>query len=61
MSMRSKRPRVDGAFNLEPGQDVVKLDVLSLTGEILLKLDAVTSMLGRDLWDVILRELPSQP
>ncbi len=44
-SMGNKRRRLDGALNLEPGEDVVKLSVLSLTGETLLTLDAVTSML----------------
>ena len=57
--MESKRRRIDTAS--EPANEVVKLQVLSMTGECVLTLDVSSSMLGRDVLKMIVQELPFQP
>ena len=58
--MENKRRRIDAA-SLEPANEVVKLQVQSMTGECVLTLDVSSSMLGRDVLKMIVDELPFQP
>ena len=53
-----KRRRMDGR---SVGEGLKELEVLSISGECLLTLNATDSMLGRDLWKLILDKVPSKP
>ena len=43
------------------GEGLTELEVLSISGECMLTLNVVDSMLGRELWQMILDQIPSKP
>ena len=43
------------------GEGLIDLEVLSMSGECILTLNVSDSMLGRDLWKLILDKVPSKP
>eukprot|EP00434_Breviolum_minutum_P000936 symbB.v1.2.000824.t1/scaffold49.1/size384103/8 len=43
------------------GEGLIELEVLSISGECMLTLNVSDSMLGRDLWNVILDKVPAKP
>ena len=61
---QNKRRRIidgnDGASNAV-GEGIIELDVLSISGECMLTLNVSDSMLGRELWKMILDKVPSKP
>ena len=59
----NKRRRIDGndrASNAV-GEGLIELDVLSMSAECMLTLNVADSMLGRQLWKMILDKVPSKP
>ena len=61
---KSKRRRIDGddhSASSAVGEGLVELEVLSISGECMLTLNVADSMLGRDLWQMILDRIPSKP
>ena len=57
---QSKRRRI-GGINATTGEDVTELEVLSITGKSMVTLNVSDSMCGRDLWNLILDEVPTKP
>ena len=60
---QNKRRRIDGndrASNAV-GEGLIELDVLSMSAECMLTLNVADSMLGRELWKMILDKVPSKP
>ena len=59
----NKRRRIDGNDDSASavGEGLVELEVLSISGECILTLNLADSMLGRDLWKMILDQIPSKP
>ena len=43
------------------GEGLIELEVLSISGECMLTLNVTDSMLGRELWKMILGKVPSKP
>ena len=43
------------------GEGLIELEVLSMSGEYMLTLNVADSMLGRELWKMILDKIPSKP
>ena len=59
----NKRRRIDcddGASSAV-GEGLIELEVLSISGEYMLTLNVADSMLGRELWKMILDRIPSKP
>ena len=58
-----KRRRIDGndSASNAVGEGIIELDVLSISGECMLTLNVSDSMLGRELWKMILDKGPSKP
>ena len=61
MPGQSKRRRIDGIDATTVGDGHIELEVLSISGECLVTLNVVGSMLGRELWNLILDKVPSKP
>ena len=64
MPGRKERRRVDcniDSANASMGEGLIELEVLSMSGESMLTLNVSDSMLGRDLWNLILGKVPSKP
>ena len=60
----NKRRRIDGnidSASRSVGEGLIELEVLSMSGECMLTLNVSDSMLGRDLWKMILDKVPSKP
>ena len=61
---QNKRPRMDGKDDSDSsstaGEGLVELEVLGISGECMLTLNVADSMLGRELWKMILDEIPSK-
>ena len=60
---QNKRRRIDGndrASNAV-GEGLIELDVLSMSAACMLTLNVADSMLGRELWKMILDKVPSKP
>ena len=60
MPGQSKRRRIDG-IDATTGEGLIELEVLSISGECMLILNVADSMLGRELWNLILDEVPTKP
>eukprot|EP00434_Breviolum_minutum_P016806 symbB.v1.2.014826.t1/scaffold1093.1/size138456/8 len=60
---QSKRRRIDGngGASSAVGEGLIELEVLSISGECMLTLNVADSMLGRELWEMILDKIPSKP
>ena len=61
---QSKPNRIDDVCDSATGsmgEGLIELEVLSISGECMLTLNVSDSMLGRDLWNVILDKVPSKP
>ena len=58
---QSKRRRIDESNATTGGEGLIELEVLSISGECMLTLNVSDSMLGRDLWNLILGKVPSKP
>ena len=59
---QSKRRRIDGTASASAvGEGLIELKVLSISGECMLTLNVEDSMLGRQLWKMILDKIPSKP
>ena len=60
---QSKRRRMDGndSASSAVGEGLIVLHVLSISGESMLTLNVADSMLGRELWKMILDKVPSKP
>ena len=58
---QSKRSRIDGIDATTVGEGHIELEVLSINGESMVTLNVSDSMCGRDLWNLILDEVPSKP
>ena len=61
---QNKRRRIDGnddSASSAVGEGLVELEVLSISGECMLTLNVADSMLGRELWKMILDQIPSKP
>ena len=43
------------------GEEFIELEVLNISGECMLILNVADSMLGRELWNLILDEVPTKP
>ena len=43
------------------GEGLTELEVIGMSGECKLKLNVADSMLGRELWRIILDKVPSKP
>ena len=64
MSGQSKRScidHIDDSATGSMGEGLIKLEVLSISGECMLTLNVADSMLGRELWEMILGKVPSKP
>ena len=63
MAVPSKRRRIDGIHSSATGvgERLIEIEVLSISGECMLTLNVAGSMLGRELWKLILDELPVKP
>ena len=64
MRGQNKRRRIDGnidSASRSVGEGLTELEVLSMSGECMLTLNVSDSMLGRDLWKLILDKIPSKP
>ena len=61
MPQQSKRRRIDGIDATTVGEGLVELEVVSISGECMLTLNVADSMLGRELWQIILDKVPSKP
>ena len=51
----------DEAVPCAMGEGLIELEVLSMSGECMLTLHVADSMLGRELWKMILDKVPSKP
>ena len=60
---QNKYRRIDGADSASNavGKGLIELEVLSISGECMLTLNVADSMLGRELWKMILDKIPSKP
>ena len=59
---QNKYRRIDGADSASAvGKGLIELEVLSISGECMLTLNVADSMLGRELWKMILDKIPSKP
>ena len=60
---KRKRRRIanDISASSAVGEGLVELEVLSISGECMLTLNVADSMLGRDLWQMILDQIPPKP
>ena len=58
---QSKRRRIGGIDATTEGERVTELEVLSISGECMVTLNVSDSMCGRDLWNLILDEVPTKP
>ena len=60
---QSKRRRIDGddSASSAVGEGFIELEVLSISGACMLTLNVADSMLGRELWKMILDRIPSKP
>ncbi len=60
---QSKRRRIDGIHGSATGvgERLIKLEVLSMSGECMLTLNVADSMLGRELCETFLDKLPFRP
>ena len=61
---QNKRRRIDGndySASSAVGERFIQLEVLSMSGESMLTLTVADSMLGRELWKMILTQIPSKP
>ena len=58
---QSKRRRIDGIDATTGREGLIELEVLSISGECMVKLNVSDSMSGRDLWNLILGKVPSKP
>ncbi len=61
---QNKRRRIaghDDSASSAAGEGPVELEVLSISGECMLTLNVADSMLGRELWKMILDQIPSKP
>ena len=61
MPGQSKRRRIDGIDPTTVGEGHIELEVLSISGECIVTLNVADSMLGRELWKLILDKVPSKP
>ena len=64
MPGQKKRRRIDcniDSGNGSMGEGLTELEVLSISGECMLTLNVADSMLGRELWQMILDQIPSNP
>ena len=59
MPVESKRRRIGGDATTG-GEGLTELEVLSISGECLVTLNVSDSMCGRDLWNLILGEVPTK-
>ena len=59
MPGQSKRRRINGDATGREG--LTELEVLSISGECMVTLNVPDSMSGRDLWNLILGEVPTKP
>ena len=51
----------DDSASSAVGEGLIELEVLSISGECMLTLNVAASMLGRELWEMILDRIPSKP
>ena len=58
---QSKRRRIGGIDATAEGEGLIELEVLSISGECMVTLNVSDSMCGRDLWNLILDEVPTKP
>ena len=60
---QSKRRRIDGNDGASSAarEGLIELEVLSISGECMVTLNVADSMLGRELWKMILDKIPSKP
>ena len=60
---QNKRRRTDGNVSASnaAGEGLLELEVLSISGECILTLNVADSMLGRELWSMVLDKIPSKP
>eukprot|EP00434_Breviolum_minutum_P042148 symbB.v1.2.037500.t1/scaffold5557.1/size51549/1 len=61
---QNKRRRIDGnidSASRSVAEGLTELEVLSMSGDCILTLNVSDSMLGRDLWKLILDKIPSKP
>ena len=60
---QSKRRRTDGndSASSAVGEGLTGLEVLSIGGECMLALNVADSLLGREVWKMILDQIPSKP
>ena len=61
---QNKRRRIDvidDCVTGSMGEGLIELEVLSMSGECMLTLNVLDSMLGRDLWKTILDKIPCKP
>ena len=60
---QNKRRRIDGndSASNTGGEGFTELEVLSISGECLVTLNVSDSMCGRELWNLILDEVPTKP
>ena len=64
MPGQNKRRRTDSntdGANGSMGEGLTELEVISISGECMLRLNVSDSMRGRDLWNLILGKVPSKP
>ena len=60
MPGQSKRRRIDAIKATNVGEELIELEVLNISGECTLTLNVADSMLGRELWKIILDNFPSK-
>ena len=60
MPQQSKRRRIDGIAAPTVGEGHTELEVLSISGECMVTLNVAGSMLGGELWKMILDKVPSK-
>ena len=58
---QSQRGRIGGIDATTGGEGLIEIEVLSISGECMVTLNVSESMLGRDLWNLILDQIPSKP
>ena len=61
MPGQSKCSRIDGIDATTGEEELTELEVLGMSGECMVTLNAADSMLGRELWRKILDKLPLKP
>ena len=57
----TKRRRIGEIDATTRGEVLTELEVLSISGECMVTLNVADTMLGRELWNLILDEVPSKP